>query len=124
MELRITSDKENRMLNRREIGFTVSQDNSTMSRNDITKEICKKLNLDPGSTIIVRIDQGFGAKESSGIAHSYENADALKRYEPEHLLARIAKKSSKQEPAADKGQKEEKAEQKEKEETVKEEKTE
>ncbi len=108
MEVKIISNNENKLLSRKEIRFSVDQDSSTISKSELTKEICKKLNLSPESTIVVRIDQRFGIKESSGIAHSYENQDVLKRYEPEHLVARISKKSAKKE-----GAEEQKAEPKE-----------
>lgn len=97
MELKIESSKENKLLNRKEITFTVEQDSSTAKRDELTKELCKKLNLNPESTIIVRIDQGFGRKESSGVAHSYQSRELLEKYEPKHVLARrLGKKPAKE----------------------------
>ncbi|MGD0729485.1 MAG: hypothetical protein ABR981_05405 [Candidatus Micrarchaeaceae archaeon] len=97
MEMKILSNNENKLLNRKEIKFWVLQDSSTVRKEDIKKEICKKLNLSPENTIVVRIDQGFGTKESSGIAHSYETKELLEKYESKRLQARIAKKAAKSE---------------------------
>ena len=95
MELRIISNNENKMLSRKEIRFSVMQDGGTVSRAELAKELCKKLNLHPESTIITRIDQGFGMRESTGMAHAYQTKDALEKYEPKKILARIAKRSRK-----------------------------
>jgi len=99
MELKITANTENKLLNRKEITFMVEQDNSTAKRDELTKELCKKLSLNPDSTIIVRIDQGFGRKESSGVAHSYQSKEQLEKYEPKHVLSKVNKKSVKKEGA-------------------------
>jgi len=98
MELKIISNTENKLLNRKEITFSVEQDSSTATRDDLTKELCKKLNLSPDSTLIVKINQGFGKKESSGVAHSYATKEALEKFEPKHILTRIAKKAAKANP--------------------------
>jgi len=97
MDLKITSDSENKLLNRREIKFVLEQDGGTMKKDELAKQLCKKLNLNPESTIIVKINQGFGRKESYGTAHSYDSKESLQKYEPKHLLERIGKKSSKEE---------------------------
>jgi small subunit ribosomal protein S24e len=104
MELKIISNNENKLLNRKEITFEVEQDSSTATREVLTKELCKKLNLSPEATLIVRIDQGFGQKHSSGIAHSYKDKETLEKYEPKHILTRISKKAAKankEEPKAE-----------------------
>ena len=99
MEVKITSSTENKLLNRKEIEFEAVQDGSTASRVELTKEICKKLSLHPDSTIIVRINQGFGSKESTGIAHSYASKEMLEKYEPKKLVARMVKRSGKAQEA-------------------------
>jgi len=97
MEMRITSDKENKLFNRREISITVEYDKGTPKKEDLARELCKKFNLSPDSTIIVNMEQGFGRKESTALAYSYKSKELLERYEPKHLLARLAKKKGKEE---------------------------
>ena len=109
MELKIISNNENKLLNRKEIRFSVMQSGGTVNRTELARELCKKLNLHPESTIITRIDQGYGMRESTGIAHAYQTKEMLDKYEPKKILARIAKKSAKQqegkeEPKAEEGQ--------------------
>lgn len=112
MELTIISNNENKLLKRKEISFSAVQEGGTVNREELTRELCKKLNLHPESTVVTRIDQGYGMKESTGMAHSYQTREMLEKYEPKNVLARIAKKSAKQnagkeEPKAEDGQKKE-----------------
>lgn len=95
MELKIISDNEDKLLSRREIKFVVEDQSSTTDRYELTKEICKKLNINPEFTLVVRIDQGFGNKESSGIAHSYKSKELLEKFEPAHIISRIKKSEEK-----------------------------
>ena len=88
MELKITSNKENKTIGRKEIEFSVFAD-SGVKRDEVKTELCKSLSISPTSTIIVRIDSGFGSKMSTGIAHSYPDEIALKRYESRRLLERL-----------------------------------
>jgi ribosomal protein S24E len=111
MELKILSDVENRLIKRKEIAFSVAQDGGTIKRDELAKELCKRLNLHPENVLIVRIDQGYGLKESVGVAHAYENRETLEKYEPKTIIARIAKKAAKpKEGSAGEAAKEEKRE--------------
>jgi len=89
MEINVTSNKENKLLNRREIDFYVIQDGSTPSKKDIKIELCKKLNLDPEAVMIVRVDQTTGLKQAYGTAHAYQTKEQVEKFEPEHLMNRM-----------------------------------
>lgn len=88
MDLKITSNKENKTIGRKEITFSVFSD-TAVKRDDLKAELCKSLNASPNSTIVVRIDSSFGSKTSTGIAHSYATEEALKKYENRGLLERL-----------------------------------
>jgi ribosomal protein S24E len=88
MDLNITSNKENKTIGRKEIEFSVVAE-AAIKRDDLKAELCKKLNISPNSTIVVRIDSGFGSKTSTGIAHSYADEATLKKYESRRLLERL-----------------------------------
>ncbi len=89
MELSITSNKENKLLGRREIGFNVVQEGSTPSKNEVKAELCKKLNLDPESVIVVKLDQSTGVKQGHGSAHAYPSKEAVEKFEPLYLVNRM-----------------------------------
>ncbi|MGI0100846.1 MAG: 30S ribosomal protein S24e [Candidatus Micrarchaeaceae archaeon] len=111
MELEIISKKENVLFKRKEILFSIEGSAGTTRRNDVKAEICKRLNLSPEYTIVVRIDQGFGSKKSTGVAHSYDSKETMETYEQKHVLARVSKGATKQNAQVEKAEgKEAKAE--------------
>ena len=89
MDLNITSDKENKLLGRREINFNIVQEGSTPSKKDIRVEICKKLNLDPETVIIVKVDQSTGVRQGIGVTHAYKSKEQIAKQEPSHLVDRM-----------------------------------
>ncbi len=97
MELKIKNDKKNDLLSRREVEFYIISDGPTPSSNEVHTELCKSLNSDPLSTIITKIDQRFGIRQSMGYAHIYESAEIMNKSEPKHILARKDKHMSKPE---------------------------
>ncbi len=102
MEINILSDNDNKNVGRREISFSAVQDDKTASKEQIKQELCKRLNLNPDSTIITEIKQEFGMRRSTGIVHSYGSKEQLEKAEPGYLIKRLSK-----------GEKKEGAEQKE-----------
>jgi ribosomal protein S24E len=115
MELKITEDRENALFNRREISMHVHGFEATPKREEIKQELCKKLNLNPELTVIVKIDQRFGVKQCTVHARSYRDKESLERYTEKYILDRASSKkraAAKQEAAPQKQpeQKEAKAE--------------
>ncbi len=107
MDIGITKDVQNRLLKRREIQFSLIYPDRTPSEESVKEEICKKLNLDPASTVIVEIEQLYGGKRSTCIVHSYDSIEAMK-IEAGHLLERHKKKAQPaKEPANAEGPKHE-----------------
>lgn len=121
MELEVINDIKNSVVGRREIEFYIMQDDKTPSIDEVKREICKKLNLSPDSTIVINIGQAFGTRRSKAIAHNYPNAESLKKFEHEYFFERAAKKLKK---AAGKASGEAEAPKEEKKEAKKEEKKE
>jgi ribosomal protein S24E len=92
MEMNITSDSNNKALDRREIEFSVVQDAATVDKGEIKKELCKRLNLNPDSTIINSLKQEFGVRRCSGMANSYRSKEEMERLEPAYIIKRLSKK--------------------------------
>lgn len=103
MDIKILSDKENKVFQMREISALINSESATPSKEEIKKEVCKKLNLHPDTTIVVSVEQKYGVMQSTCILHSYKDAELLKKFEPAHLVKRQQK-----EPKAQKGEAEEK----------------
>ncbi len=95
MELRITYDKENKLIGRREVEFVIDGESSTPSTSEAARELCKKLSLNPDNTLVTSIKQQFGLRRAVCTAHSYSDRHALERYEERHILGRATKRASK-----------------------------
>ncbi|MCL4372389.1 30S ribosomal protein S24e [Candidatus Marsarchaeota archaeon] len=102
MEIKITSDKKNKIFNRREINFVVVGEGSTPSAAEVKKDLCKKLNLNPDATTVRQIKQVFGSMTCECDAVSYETPAELAQNEKKYLLSRREKSASK--PQAQEGQ--------------------
>lgn len=93
LDLNIISDVENKILKRREIGFSVVEEAGTVSKSELKTDLCKKLNLNPDYTVICSINQNFGIRKSDGVAHAYKSKEDMERLEPKYILNRLSKKN-------------------------------
>lgn len=87
MEIKIENDKENKLMNRREIEFVAEYADKTPSRDEIKNEIVHKLALNADTTFVVKIGQGFGIKSSSVLVYSYPNKESAAKV-PEYIKKR------------------------------------
>ena len=122
MEIAITSEVDNKLLNRREIEFEILGTGATPSRREVKKALCAKLGADEELIVIDYIKQWFG-KRVTGRAKIYANKDAL-AIEPEYKLKRDKKGEEKKEGEAKEGAKETKQGEEKKEEAKEEQKPE
>ncbi len=102
MELKIISDKTNKMFARREVGFEADYSGKTLTKEEVKEAVCKKLGLNPSLSIVIKVEQVFGRQHCSGLVHSYENENDMK-VELAHLTSRgKAKEEKGAAPAAEK----------------------
>ncbi|MEM2282594.1 MAG: hypothetical protein QXH26_03500 [Candidatus Hadarchaeales archaeon] len=93
MELEIVKERENPLLERREVEFRVSHAGApTPRRVEVLDLLSKKLGVDPNLVVIRRISTLHGKNYSSGLAHLYKTMERLVSTEPRHLLERGKKK--------------------------------
>ncbi len=123
MEVEILKDNNNAVIGRREREESIIQEDRTPSRDEVKKEVCKKLNISPDSTLVVNLSQTYGLRQCTALVHSYPNSDSMKKFEHSYLFERHVKKEKKAatkaaggEAAAPKEEKKEKKEEKAKEE--------
>jgi small subunit ribosomal protein S24e len=89
MEIEIHSKKENPLLDRTEVQFTVRHaGESTPNREIIRNELAEKLNVKKDNVVVDSIDSGFGVQESKGYAKVYKSVEKSKNWEREHILVR------------------------------------
>ncbi|MDY6964899.1 MAG: 30S ribosomal protein S24e [Halobacteriota archaeon] len=88
MQIDIVDDKENKLLDRREIMFVVTQDGGTPSLKSARKELSSLLKVDPKLLVIERMRSEFGKRETLGYAKVYESEEHEKEIEHSHILLR------------------------------------
>ncbi|RLF32277.1 MAG: hypothetical protein DRM98_04160, partial [Thermoplasmata archaeon] len=89
MEIEIDSKKNNPLLNRTEVYFTVKhKGEGTPSRELIRSELADKLNAKKENIIVHVMTSSFGSQETSGYAKVYSSVEKSKNYEGEHILKR------------------------------------
>ena len=88
MDINVTEDKNNALLNRREINFTVKFEGPTPSRNDVKGKLVAMLNAPLDLTIIHKLDGEYGMQELAGYAKIYEDAARMKQVEGKHMIIR------------------------------------
>jgi len=89
MEIKIDSKRNNPLLNRTEIYFTVKHEGEgTPNRELIRSELAEKLNAKKENIVINVISPGFGLQESTGYAKVYSSIQKTKDLEREHILLR------------------------------------
>ena len=88
MQIDIVEDKENKLLERREIKFIVKRDGATPSLKVTRKELTTVLSTDPKLLVIDNMKSEFGKRETVGYAKVYESEEREKAVESSHILLR------------------------------------
>lgn len=103
MEIKIVQDLDNKLLNRKELDFTVEYEGPTPSRADVKKKLAALLNTDIDLIIVQKIESEYGHQLVKGYAKIYESADRMKQIEKEYVLQRnvMPEEPVAEEPAAE-----------------------
>jgi small subunit ribosomal protein S24e len=89
MEIEIDSKRNNPLLNRTEIYFTIKHEGEgTPNRELIRSELADKLNVKKENIIVNTVDSSFGKQEISGYAKVYSSIPKAKDIENDHILKR------------------------------------
>jgi small subunit ribosomal protein S24e len=102
MKIDITQKRENPLLKRTEVYFTVAHDGeSTPGRNAVAEEIAKMMKSKRNCVVIDRIESVYGRGKSTGYAKVYASMDAALEFDREHLLKRNGIEAPKAEKPAE-----------------------
>jgi small subunit ribosomal protein S24e len=88
MEITITSDVDNVLLNRRELGFNIAFNGATPSRKMVHAKLAAMLNTPKNQLVIGSLQNRFGMMLINGDARVYTTVEDLKKIEREYLLKR------------------------------------
>jgi len=98
MEIIIDSKKNNPLLSRTEVQFTIKHNGeSTPNREIVRNELADKLNTKKENIIINNISSGFGTCKTTGYAKVYTSLKKIKGVERMHFLKRNKLVSDKKE---------------------------
>lgn len=82
MELTIKEQKENPLLNRKEVYGEIQFKGATPSNKEVSAELAKKMKVNEGCIRIQHIYGTFGTQAASLEAHVYESKEQLDKIEP------------------------------------------
>jgi small subunit ribosomal protein S24e len=91
MEVKIVSKKENPVLKRKEVQFTVAHtQGKTPARLDIKRSIASELQVSDKLVFVKKMKTMTGTNIAIGEATAYETEAQAKRIEPEYIMKRNA----------------------------------
>jgi len=100
MHLEIETESKNDLMERKEIGFSISGVEVTPSRKEVTKKIAAMKNAKEELIVIESLKQPFGGHTVHGKARIYGSKERLERVETGHLQQRgKPREKKKEEPA-------------------------
>ncbi len=90
MEIKIVSTKENPLLKRKEVGFTITQGpkEKTPQRLEAKRAVANEAKVAEGVVFIKRMHTLTGTSITNGVANIYQNAEQAKLVEPEYIRKR------------------------------------
>lgn len=88
MDIQIIEEKNNPLLNRREVVFKVLHDEATPSRKSIVERLAATMNSKSGLVFVDRLNTEFGKRETIGYAKIYETPERAKQVERPHIVER------------------------------------
>ncbi len=119
MEIKITNEKEDILLSRKEITAQISFKGATPSKEDIKKKLASAIKSNEKLTVIKNVFTSFGSETAKVIAYQYINEEDMRKIEPKEKKHKKEEKETKSEESSKKEVKETKKEEKPKKEEKK-----
>jgi small subunit ribosomal protein S24e len=103
MEMKIISDQQNKLLDRREVIFEIQHSGEpTPSRKNLQAKLAAKLSVDDKMIVVQPLDSEYGVSITKGVANIYKTDKSMNVE-----LAPILKRNRKEEPKKEEPKKEE-----------------
>jgi small subunit ribosomal protein S24e len=88
----VIEDKENPLLNRREIVCLFPSSAGKITRADVVKAVSQKLNVSAEKVVPIRIEHSHGIRDTKATIYIFNNPEDAKRQLPKHILLRLLPK--------------------------------
>jgi len=90
MDIKVIEDRNNPMLERREVIFKIEHDGPTPSRKSVVDNIVATMNSKQGLVVVDRMKTEFGKRETVGYVKIYESEEKVIEVERPHVIERNA----------------------------------
>lgn len=88
MKVEINSKKNNELMKRQEMSFTVSDVQATPSRKSLREKIASQTNSDEKLMVVDKLETRFGSKDAKGTIRVYKDKMQMKKMEVKPILTR------------------------------------
>jgi small subunit ribosomal protein S24e len=89
MDIKITSKKENPLLKRKELKFSVEHtQGKTPARLDVKRSLASELQISDKLVFVKKMKTKTGTSTAVGVANAYETEAQAKLIEPEYIVKR------------------------------------
>jgi ribosomal protein S24E len=101
MEIKIVSTKENSLLKRKEVGFTITQGpkEKTPNRLDTKRAVANAVQVKESVVYIKYMETLTGTNVTNGVANVYQSVEQAQIVEPEYIRKRNNPEKAKEEQA-------------------------
>jgi small subunit ribosomal protein S24e len=86
MEIQILEEKNNPLLERREIQLRIIQDAGSPKIADLRKKVAAQLSLDEALFVVQNVKAEYGMNESRCLLKVYKTKDRLQTVEADHVI--------------------------------------
>jgi small subunit ribosomal protein S24e len=90
MQISVIEEKENPLLNRRELQIKIKHPAGTPARIEVKNRVAADLKVEPQQVIIRSMKTAFGKKETLAAVKIYRSAESAQQIEAEYVLKRNA----------------------------------
>jgi len=88
LDIEIIKEKENPLLDRKEINFILSHTGPTPSRDEIKKKIVAQYNSQYELVMVDKLSSEYGNQQTIGYAKIYSNLQRISEIENKHIIER------------------------------------
>ena len=88
MDIKITSERKNPLLERREVEFVISYDKTAPPRKEVITKLAADMNVKDDLVVVEKMKTEFGTHIILGRAKVYGNAENLKAIEYDYIFER------------------------------------
>jgi len=90
MQISVIEEKENPLLNRRELQIKIKHEAGTPARIEVKNRVAAELKVEPQQVIVRSMKTAFGKKETTAAVKIYQSAESAQQIEADYILKRNA----------------------------------